>query len=109
MGDTATEKVICYVRNGFELHYGRLPGCPRVPGTPEEVEMHPSAVRYLRKDSRVVFLTPAEFSEHKAAAEAKAADLKERQAAADAERQKADRDTKTDKPKRKPKPRSRED
>ena len=109
MGET--EKVICYVRNGFELHYGRLPGCPRVPGTPEEVEMHPSAVRYLRKDSRVVFLTPAEFKAHKAAAEAKAAELKEQQAAADAERKRGD-DTKADKPdkpKRDRKPRTREE
>ncbi len=103
MGETET--VICYVRNGFELHYGRLPGCPRVPGTPEEVEMHPNAVRYLRKDSRVVFLTPAELEEHKAAIKAKAVDLKERQAAAARDRNKTEPGA--DRPKRERKPRTR--
>ncbi len=101
----ANETVICYVRNGFSLTYGRLPGCPRVPGTPEEVEMHPNAVRYLRKDSRVVFLTPDELKDHEAALEAKAADLKERQATAANDRA----PTATDKPKPRRKPKPRED
>lgn len=107
MADTANVKVICYMRNGFESAYGRLPGCPRVPGKPAEVEMHPISAKYLRGDPRVVFLTVAELKDFEAAAQAKAADLKERQADADAERTKAGDDTKPDKPKRDRKPRTR--
>lgn len=108
MAETETVKVICYMRNGFESAYGRLPGCPRVPGKPAEVEMHPISAKYLRGDPRVVFLTVAELKDFEAAAQAKAADLKERQAAAD---KKAGDDTKPDKPKpkRDRKPRTREE
>ncbi|HEU02889.1 hypothetical protein LCGC14_0605480 [marine sediment metagenome] len=104
-----TETVICYMRNGHPLDYGRLPGCPRVPATPEEIEVHPVALKSLRQDPRIVFCTAAELKERKAELEANAADRKERQAAADAERAKATADAaaddleKPDKKKRKPK------
>ena len=107
MGET--EKVICYMRNGHPLDYGRLPGCPRVPGTPEEIEVHPVALKSLRQDPRILFVTADELSDRKAALEADAADRKERQAAADAERSKAAADAaaddfeKPDKKKRRPK------
>ena len=84
-----TERVICYMRNGFELHYGRLPGCPRIPPTPEEIELHPVALKSLRQDPRICFITAGELADRKAALKAEAADRKERQAKADAERSKA--------------------
>ncbi len=96
MAETAPVKVICYMRNGFELHYGRLPLCPRIPPTPEEIELHPVALKSLRQDPRICFLTADELKAHNAAIEAKAADLKERQAAAEAKRKKAERDTTPD-------------
>lgn len=85
----ATETVICYMRNGHPLDYGRLPGCPRVPGAPEEIEVHPVALKSLRQDPRILFVTADELADRKAAIETAAADRKERQAAADAERSKA--------------------
>lgn len=87
MGES--EKVICYMRNGHPLDYGRLPGCPRVPGTPEEIEVHPVALKSLRQDPRVLFVTADELADRKTALEADAADRKERQAAAQADRDKA--------------------
>lgn len=107
MGET--EKVICYMRNGYPLDYGRLPGCPRVPGAPEEIEVHPVALKSLRQDPRVLFVTADELADRKAALKADAADRKERQATADAERAKATAEAasddlaKPDKKKRKPK------
>ena len=105
----ATETVICYMRNGHPLDYGRLPGCPRVPGTPEEIEVHPVALKSLRQDPRIVFITAGELKGRKAELEADADDRKERQAAAQVEREKADAEKadaereKPDKKKRKPK------
>ncbi len=107
MGETET--VICYMRNGHPLDYGRLPGCPKIPASPAEVELHSVALKSLRQDPRIIFITADELADRKAALEADAVDRKERQAAADTERAKASATAaaadleKPDKKKRKPK------
>lgn len=83
MGETET--VICYMRNGHPLDYGRLPGCPKIPARPAEVNLHPVTLKNLRQDPRVIFITADELADREAELEAKAIDLKKRQAAVAAE------------------------
>lgn len=57
-----TETVICYMRSGYAQTFGRLRGCPKIPGQPEKVDLEPTALKYLRSvGNAFIELTSAQF------------------------------------------------
>ena len=80
-----TEKVICYMRNGYAQSFGRLPGAPKIPAKPAVVELQPAAAKYLRAmGTAFIELTQKQFdtfeADQKAWAEARAKKRAEREA-----------------------------
>lgn len=97
-----TETVICYMRNGYSQTFGRLRGCPKIPGKPEKVELEPTALKYLRAvGTSFVELTAAQFKTFEADQQKIADDREKRRKLREAKKKDiGPRETKSEKKKR---------